>query len=123
MKRTSTFKHIAALGIIAVMILSGCGVAVQDHHNRPNRGYSHNHRRNYDYRLDNNGRRINEYKQTKYRDEVLVIEVRHNNLKRKLDEFKGNTKHEWHSFKQDFNHDMKEMNKSLKRFPKRDRNR
>lgn len=123
MKKISIFKHIAAIGIIGALILSSCGVTVREEYNRPNRGYSHDYRRDYDYRLQNNERRIAEYRNSHRQDEVLVIEVRHNNMKRKLNEFKGNTKQEWDSFKREFNHDMKDLDKSLRGFKKRNGNR
>lgn len=123
MKKISTFKHIAAIGIIGALFLSSCGVTVREEHNLPNRGYSNDYRRDYDYRLQNNERRIAEYRNSHRQDEVLVIEVRHNNMKRKLNEFKGNTKQEWNSFKHEFNHDMKDLDKSLRGFKKRNGNR
>ena len=119
MKKITTFKHIAAIGIIGAMFLSGCGVTVREHPNRPGMGYSYDHRRDYDNRFQNNDRRIAELRNSQHRDEVLVIEVRHNNMKKKLNEFKGNTKQEWNSFKREFDHDMKDVDKSLKGFSKR----
>lgn len=119
MKKMTTFKHIAAIGIIGVIIMSGCGVTLRERHNHPEKGYSYDHKRDYDHRLQNNERRIAELRNTHHRDEVLVIEVRHNNMKKKLSEFKGNTKQEWTSFKREFNHDMKQVDKSLKGFSKR----
>ncbi|MDD4293649.1 MAG: hypothetical protein PHI95_06975 [Bacteroidales bacterium] len=119
MGKISTFKHIAAIGIIGAMFLSGCGVTVREHHNRPGMGYSHDHRRDYDHRMQNNDRRIAELRNSNHRDDVLVIEVKHNNMKKKLNEFKGSTRHEWNSFKREFNHDMKDMDKSLKGFSKK----
>jgi hypothetical protein len=119
MKKTSTFKHIATLVIIGAIILSGCGVTVREHQNRPNRGHSLDHRRDYDNRLHNNDRRIAELRNSKHRDEVFVIEVKHNNMKKKLNEFKGNTKQDWNIFKKKFNHDMKKIEKSLNKFSKK----
>jgi len=82
-------------------------------------GYSYDHRRDYDHRFQNNDRRISELRNSQHRDEVLVIEVRHNNMKKKLNEFKGNSRQEWNSFKREFNHDMKKVDKSLRGFSKR----
>lgn len=119
MIKLSTFKHIAAIGIIGVMIFSGCGITVREHHARPNAGYYQHNSRQYDYRLQNNERRIASLRNGQHRDEVIVIEVKHNNMKRKLHEYKGTTRHEWESFRREFNHDMKDLDKSLKGFSKR----
>jgi len=123
MIKLSMFKHIAAIGIIGVMIFSGCGVTVRQHHARPNAGYYQHNSREYDYRLQNNERRIASLRNSQHRDEVIVIEVKHNNMKRKLHEYKGTTRHEWDSFKREFNHDMKGLEKSLKGFSKRNKKR
>lgn len=123
MLKLSTFKHIAAIGIIGAMIFAGCGVTVRQHHARPGTGYYQHNSRQYDYRIQNNERRIANLRNSQHRDEVIVIEVRHNNMKKKLREYKGTTRHEWDSFKREFNHDMKELDKSLKGFSKRNKKR
>lgn len=123
MKTILNFKHIAVIGIIGAVLMSSCAAPVRDNHNRPNRNHSSDYRRGYERGLRNNERRISEFKNTKHRDDVLEVEARHNNLKRRLDEFKGNSKHEWKSFKKDFNHDIKNINKSLKGINKKNKKR
>ncbi len=116
-------RHIAAITVIALMILSGCGVTVRHHPDQMYHKPGSDHRRAYELRMERNERRITELRNSQHKDEIYVIEVRHGNMKQKLNNFKGSTKKEWKSFKKEFNHDMKGVDKSLRDITKRNKKR
>lgn len=64
---------------------------------------------------DMNAKMANEKRQLKanYREQVAAIEQKNNNMKRKMSEYKADTKDNWEAFKTEFNYDMSEMSKAL----------
>ena len=111
-------KKIAVLGIISSIALSGCGLTVSHSPNHYNNGRYQNYRSEYQMRIDNNDRRIAQLRTSGYRDDIIVVEVRNNNMKKKLNEFNGKSEQEWNSFRTGFNLEVKDVEKSLKHFPK-----
>jgi len=85
--------------------------------------WERDYRRDYNNRLSYNERRINELKDSRHRERIYVIETRNNNMKKRLDSFKGNSRNEWDSFKREFNRDMRKVEKSIKSFTKSNNNR
>ena len=107
-------------GIIVIILftaLSGCGVSSRSRQNNMSQ-WERDYRRDYNNRLSYNERRINELKDSRHRERIYVIETRNNNMKKRLDSFKGNSRNEWDSFKREFNRDMKQVEKSIKSFSK-----
>ena len=51
-----------------------------------------------------------------YKKEVVVLETKNNELKKKLSEYKYDGKVKWEEFKQGFNHDMDVVGTSIKNF-------
>jgi seryl-tRNA synthetase len=49
-----------------------------------------------------------------YKNEINDLNKKNSDLKRKLDEYKADGKADWKTFKNRFNHDMDELNKSIK---------
>ncbi|MDP3436732.1 MAG: hypothetical protein Q8S04_05775 [Bacteroidales bacterium] len=107
--------------IISITILSGCGLTVRQQPVK-SRAWSRDYRIEYNQRLSHNERRINDLKSSNHRDRVYVIEARNNNMKRRLDSFKGNSRNEWDSFKREFDRDMRSVEKSIKDFNKGKKN-
>ncbi|PKP00333.1 MAG: hypothetical protein CVU13_02165 [Bacteroidetes bacterium HGW-Bacteroidetes-8] len=103
--------------LISITILSGCGLTIRQQPVR-SRAWDRDYRIEYNQRLSHNERRINDLKSSNQRDRVYVIEVRNNNMKRRLDSFKGNSRNEWDSFKHEFDRDMRSVEKSIKDFNK-----
>jgi len=103
--------------IISVTVLSGCGLTIRQHPSR-SRGWDRDYRIEYNQRLSHNDRRINDLKSSNHRDRAIVIEVRNNNMRRRLDSFKGNSRNEWDSFRYEFDRDMKAVEKNIKDFNK-----
>jgi hypothetical protein len=119
MKKIFKFKHLAAIGIIALMTLSSCGVTVRDHPSNSNNGYYNSNIRSHKNRIERNERRINELRNSQHRDKVAIIEIRHNKVKSQVNEFNGKTSKEWKSFKKEVNKDIKAVGKSLKKITKK----
>ena len=111
-------KKLAVIGIISAIALSGCGLTVSHSPNHYNNGRYNNYRSEYQLRIDNNDRRIAQLRTSGYRDDVFVIETRNNDMKKKLNEFNGNSEQEWKAFKTGFNVEVRGVEKSLKNFPK-----
>lgn len=112
-------------GLIVIILftaLSGCGVSSRSRQNNMSQ-WERDYRRDYNNRLSYNERRINELKDSRHRERIYVIETRNNNMKKRLDSFKGNSRNEWDSFKREFNRDMRKVEKSIKSFTKSNNNR
>lgn len=118
MSKQINLKNLAAVAIIAVIVLSGCGITVRHHSDPMYQRPGPDHRRAYELRMERNEREIARLKNSQQRDDIYVIELKHNDMKQKLNSFKGSTKKEWKSFKREFNHDMKGVEKSLDKFSK-----
>ena len=119
MKNLSKIKHFAAIAIISVIILSGCGVTRSDHPSNSYNGYYNSNIRSHKNRIDRNERRIIELRNSQHKDKVAIIEIRHNKVKGQVNEFKGKSSKEWKSFKKQVNKDIKEVGKSLKKINKK----
>jgi len=107
--------------LISITILSGCGLTLRQQPVR-SRAWDRDYRIEYHQRLSHNERRINDLKSSNHKDRVYVIEARNNNMKRRLDSFKGNSRNEWDSFKREFDRDMRSVEKSIKDFNKGKKN-
>jgi len=119
MLKTSIIKSLFAVAIFASLALSGCGVTVRQHPRHVRHVvYVPDYRRDYEVRFNNNDRRISELRESQHRDKVVVIEVRNSNAKRRLNEFKGESKQEWDAFKHEMDQDVKAVEKSLKKISK-----
>jgi len=116
-------RKIAVMGIISALALSGCGLTVSNQPSHSRGGFNPDHRREYQTRLTENDRRIGELRESRNNEDVFVIEVRNNNMKKKLNEFNGKTEQEWISFKIGFNQEVREIERSLKSFPKNNKKR
>jgi len=115
----SIIKSLFAFAIIASLALSGCGVAVRQHPRHVRHVvYVPDYRRDYEVRFNNNDRRISELREGRHRDQVVVIEVRNSNAKRRFNEFKGQSKQEWNAFKHELDRDVRAVEKSLRKISK-----
>ncbi len=115
----SIIKSLFAFAIIASLALSGCGVTVRQHPRHVKHVvYVPEYRRDYEVRFNNNDRRISELRESRHRDQVVVIEVRNNNAKRRFNEFKGQSKQEWNAFKHELDRDVRAVEKSLRKISK-----
>ena len=114
MKKILIFKHFAVIGILGI-ILSGCGVTAKDHPSNSYNGYYNSNIRSHKSRIEKNERRIVELRNIQHRDRVAIIEIRHNNVKNRVGEYKGKSKKEWKEFKKEINRDVKEVGRSLKK--------
>jgi len=112
-----TINQLIIVITISITVLSGCGLTVRQQPAR-SRSWNRDYRIEYNQRLSHNERRINDLKSSNHRDRVYVIEVRNNNMKRRLDSFKGNSRNEWDSFKREFDRDMRSIEKNIKDFNK-----
>jgi hypothetical protein len=75
-------------------------------------------------KIDANEKRIDEFKanmktankkfKAKYKNEVVVLEQKNVELKKKISEYKYEGKDKWEEFKQGFNHDMDVVGNELK---------
>ncbi|PKO97093.1 MAG: hypothetical protein CVU12_02150 [Bacteroidetes bacterium HGW-Bacteroidetes-7] len=117
MLKKSSFIYSGIIVIILFTALSGCGVTSRSNQKDMSQ-WERDYRRDYNNRLNYNERRINELKESRHRERVYVIETRNNDMKRKLDTFRGNSRDEWDSFKRGFNRDMRKVEKSIKSFAK-----
>ncbi|HCT93217.1 MAG: hypothetical protein A2X19_03815 [Bacteroidetes bacterium GWE2_39_28] len=122
MFKKSFFIYSGIIVIILFTALSGCGVSSRSRQNNMSQ-WERDYRRDYNNRLSYNERRINELKDSRHRERIYVIETRNNNMKKRLDSFKGNSRNEWDSFKREFNRDMRKVEKSIKSFTKSNNNR
>jgi len=123
MSKHINIKHIAAITVIALMVLSGCGLTVRHNPGQMHHKQGPDHRRAYEMKMERNERRIANLRNSQHKEDIYVIEVRHGKMKQQLNNFKGSTKKEWKSFKREFNHDMKGVDKSLKDITKRNKKR
>lgn len=51
-----------------------------------------------------------------YEKQIAALEQKNSEMKKRMDEYKDDSKDNWASFKSEFNHDMDELGKSLKDF-------
>ncbi len=116
-----TINKLVIFTLISITILSGCGLTIRKQPVR-SRAWDRDYRIEYNQRLSHNERRINDLKSSNHRDRVYIIEVRNNNMKRRLDSFNGNSRNEWDSFKHEFDRDMRSVEKSIKDFNKGKKN-
>lgn len=65
-----------------------------------------------------NAKIANEKKSAKieYQKRIAELEQKNNNMKRKMDDYKVDTRENWESFKREFNSDMDNLGKSFKDF-------
>ncbi len=101
--------------LISVITLSGCGLTIRQHPGRSGE-WNHDYRRGYNQRINNNEKRIKNLKSSGHRDRVYVIEIDNNNMRAKLNSFKGNSRNEWDSFRYEFDKDLKSVEKNIKDF-------
>ena len=55
------------------------------------------------------------------RKKLIQLEDRNRELKKRMDEYKADSKAKWQNFKDEFNHDMQGLGESLKDFTKKDK--
>jgi len=55
-----------------------------------------------------------------YRRQILELEQQNKDLKRKIADYRGDSRDNWYSFKAEFNRDLDELGKSLKNFASAD---
>jgi phage host-nuclease inhibitor protein Gam len=60
--------------------------------------------------------------QASYNEQIENLEKKNLALKKRMDEYKEDSKENWNSFKAEFNHDMDELGKSLKDFTVNNKN-
>lgn len=117
MLKKSIYIYYGIIAIVLLTAITGCGVSSRRNQDNMSQ-WERDYRRDYNNRLNYNERRINELKESRHQERVYVIEKRNNDMKRRLDTFKGNSRNEWDSFKREFNRDIKKVEKSIKNFSK-----